>query len=130
MHRPTRAPRASSYLRQRAASESTGASRVKELLAVHGLSPRKRMGRNFLVREELADKIVDHCGLDPEDVAVVIGPGAGALTLRLARRVRRLVAVEMDRRLAALMREELSGFTRVELVEADFLELDLVALAA
>ena len=130
MHRPTRAPRASSYLRQRAASESTGASRVKELLAVHGLSPRKRMGQNFLVREELADKIVDHCRLDPEDVAVEIGPGAGALTLRLARRVRRLVAVEVDRGLAALMREELSGFPRVELVEADFLELDLVALAA
>ena len=130
MHRPTRAPRASSYLRQRAASESTGASRVKELLAVHGLSPRKRMGQNFLVREELADKIVDHCRLDPEDVAVEIGPGAGALTLRLARRVRRLVAVEMDRGLAALMREELSGVPRVELVEADFLELDLAALAA
>lgn len=129
MHRPSRAPRASSYLRQRAASESTGASRVKELLAVHGLSPRKRMGQNFLVREELADKIVDHCRLDPEDVAVEIGPGAGALTLRLARRVRHLVAVEMDRGLAALLREELSGFPRVELVEADFLELDLTIVA-
>lgn len=130
MSRPSRAPRASSYLRQRAASESTGASRVKELLAVHGLSPRKRMGQNFLVREDLADRIVEHCRLDADDVAVEIGPGAGALTLRLAHRVRHLVAVEMDRGLAVLMREELSGFPRVELVEADFLELDLAALAA
>ncbi|MGH6954582.1 MAG: 16S rRNA (adenine(1518)-N(6)/adenine(1519)-N(6))-dimethyltransferase RsmA [Alphaproteobacteria bacterium] len=130
MHRPSRVPKASSYLRQRAASEATGAGRVKELLAIHGLSPRRRMGQNFLIRDELADRIVEHCRLEPDEVAVEIGPGAGALTLRIARRVRHLVAVEMDRGLAALMREELSGFPRVELVEADFLELDLMALAA
>ena len=130
MPRPARAPRASAYLRRRAATEATEASRVKELLAVHGLAPRKRMGQNFLVREELAERIVEHCRLEPDDVAVEIGPGAGALTLRLARKVRHLVAVEMDRGLAHLMREELSGFPRAELVEADFLELDLAALAA
>jgi 16S rRNA (adenine1518-N6/adenine1519-N6)-dimethyltransferase len=130
MPRPVRPPRASNYLRQRASSEATEAGRVKELLAVHGLAPRKRFGQNFLIREELAERIVEHCRLDAEDVAVEIGPGAGALTLRIARRVRNLVAVEMDRGLAAVMREELSGFPRVELLEADFLELDLAALAA
>jgi 16S rRNA (adenine1518-N6/adenine1519-N6)-dimethyltransferase len=130
MLRPSRTPRASSYIRQRAASESTAARRVKELLAAHGLSPRKRFGQNFLVREEIAERIVGHCRLDPDDVAVEIGPGAGALTLGLARRVRHLVAVEMDRGLAALLREELNGFPGVELVESDFLALDLAALAA
>ena len=129
MARPLRVSRASSYLRQRAASEATGASRVKELLAVHGLAPRRRLGQNFLIREELAERIVEHCRLDPDEVAVEIGPGVGALTLQIARRVRHLVAVEMDRGLAALMREETTGFPRVELVEADFLELDLATLA-
>src|SRR5439155_25981544 len=119
MPRPTRAPRASAYIRDRASAESTGAARTKELLAAHGLSPRKRFGQNFLVREELAERIVDLCRLDPDDVAVEIGPGAGALTLRIARSVRQLVAVEMDRGLAALLREELSGFPRVELIEGD-----------
>jgi 16S rRNA (adenine1518-N6/adenine1519-N6)-dimethyltransferase len=130
MARPPRVSRASSYLRQRAASEATGASRVKELLAVHGLAPRKRLGQNFLIREEMAERIVEHCRLEPDEVAVEIGPGVGAITLRIARRVRHLVAVEMDRGLAALMREETSGFPRVDLVEGDFLELDLAALAA
>jgi 16S rRNA (adenine1518-N6/adenine1519-N6)-dimethyltransferase len=130
MPRPSRPPRASAYLRHRAATESTGASRVKELLAVHGLSPRKRMGQNFLIREELAERIVEHCRLEPDDVAVEIGPGAGALTPGLARRARLLIAVEMDRGLAQLLREELAGFPRVELIEGDFLELDLTALAA
>ena len=130
MRRPSRAPRASAYLRHRAATEASEASRVKELLAVHGLSPRKRMGQNFLIREELAERIVEHCRLEPDEVAVEIGPGAGALTLRLARRVQHLIAAEMDRGLAQLLRDELAGFPRVELVEADFLELDLAALAA
>jgi 16S rRNA (adenine1518-N6/adenine1519-N6)-dimethyltransferase len=130
MRRASRVPQASSYIRQRAATEARGAARVKELLAVHGLSPRKRFGQNFLVREDIAERIVEHCRLDPADVAVEIGPGAGALTLGLARRVRHLVAVEMDRGLAALLREELSGFPGVELVEGDILDLDLAAIAA
>lgn len=130
MPRPLRAPRASSYVRQRAASEISEAGRVKDLFAVHGLSPRKRFGQNFLVREDVADRIVEHCRLDPDDVAVEIGPGAGALTLRLARRVRHLIAVEMDRGLSALLHDELSGFPGIELVEGDFLTTDLKALAA
>ena len=129
MLRPSRTPRASAYVRQRAAIEVTEARRVKDLLAAHGLSPRKRFGQNFLIREELAERIVEQCRLDPDDVAVEIGPGAGALTLGLARRVRHLVAVEKDRGLAALLREELSGFPGVDLLEADFLEVGLAALA-
>src|SRR5262245_44187272 len=128
MRRPSRTPRASSYLRQRAAAEPSEIARVKTLLAVHGLAPRKRLGQNFLIREELAERIVEHCRLEESDVAVEIGPGAGALTPRLARRVRHLVAVEMDRGLAAVLREELSGFPRVDVLEQDFLALDLAAL--
>ncbi|MBI1797299.1 MAG: ribosomal RNA small subunit methyltransferase A [Candidatus Eisenbacteria bacterium] len=130
MVRPPRAPRASAYVRRRAATEPGEAARVKDLLAVHGLSPRKRFGQNFLIREETAERIVDHARLDPADVAVEIGPGAGALTFRLARRVRKLIAVELDRGLAAAMREEAAGFPGVDLIEGDFLELDLAALAA
>ena len=49
-----RAPRASSYIRERAASEGSEGSRVREALAIRGLSPRKRFGQNFLIREDLA----------------------------------------------------------------------------
>ncbi len=130
MPRPLRAPRASAYVRQRAAGEISEAARVKELLAVHGLTPRKRFGQNFLVREEVAERIVEHCHLGADDVAVEIGPGAGALTERLARRARHLVAIEMDRGLAAALRDELAGFPGIDLVESDFLETDLPAIAS
>ncbi len=121
--------RASSWLLGRAAAEGSEIARLKRTLAERGLAPRKRWGQNFLVREDLAERIVDHCRLTEDDVAVEIGPGAGALTARLAARVRALVAVEKDPGLAAFLREELAEIRQVEIVEGDFLELDLARMA-
>jgi 16S rRNA (adenine1518-N6/adenine1519-N6)-dimethyltransferase len=130
---PSPTPRArgrvSRYIRERAAAETSEIKRVKQALAERGLAPRKRYGQNFLVREDLAERIAEHCHLAAEDVAVEIGPGAGALTPRLARRVRHLIAVEKDAGLAALLREELAELPRLEIVEGDFLEVDLASLA-
>jgi 16S rRNA (adenine1518-N6/adenine1519-N6)-dimethyltransferase len=124
-------PGASAYIRDRAAKESGGGARaVKEALEARGLSPRRRFGQNFLVRDELAERIVEHAHLRNDDAVVEIGPGAGALTPRLAQRCRSLVAVEKDTGLAAYLREDLSGLANVEIVEGDFLEFDLAACAA
>ena len=122
-------PRASAWLRGKVAAEGSELSRVKRALAERGLAPLKRMGQNFLVREDLAGRIVEHCHLQEDDVAVEIGPGAGALTPRIAARVRALIAIEKDTGLAALLREELAEIPRLELVEGDFLEFDLAAAA-
>jgi 16S rRNA (adenine1518-N6/adenine1519-N6)-dimethyltransferase len=103
---------------------------VKQALAERGLSPRKRFGQNFLVREDLAERIVEHFRLREDDVAIEIGPGTGALTSLIAPRVRHLVAVEKDVGLLELLREELAELPRVDLVLGDFLELDLAAVAA
>jgi 16S rRNA (adenine1518-N6/adenine1519-N6)-dimethyltransferase len=121
--------RASSYVRERAALEGSGAARVKQALAERGLAPRKRFGQNFLVREDLAERIVEHSRLREDDVVVEIGPGAGALTSHLARRVRHVIAVERDAGLAELLREELAEMPRVDIVEGDFLEFDLAEAA-
>src|SRR5207247_10549705 len=87
-------PRASHYVRERAALEGSPKSRLREALAARGLAPRKRYGQNFLVRDDLAERIVEQSHLKPEDVVIEIGPGAGALTPLIAQRVRRVVAVE------------------------------------
>jgi 16S rRNA (adenine1518-N6/adenine1519-N6)-dimethyltransferase len=124
-----RGGRVSRYIRDRASQEGSEGSRVKDALASRGLSPRRRFGQNFLLREDLAERIVEHCHLREDDVAVEIGPGAGALTARIARRVRHLIAVEKDLGLAELLREELGDLPRLEIVEGDFLEYDLAAAA-
>ncbi|NOT33287.1 MAG: ribosomal RNA small subunit methyltransferase A, partial [Candidatus Eisenbacteria bacterium] len=114
----------------RAALEISAASRTRDAMAARGLSPRKRFGQNFLVRPELAERIVEHCHLNSEDVVVEIGPGAGALTGLLATRCAQLIAVEKDDGLSELLREEYDGIEQVTIVNADFLEFDLTALAA
>ena len=121
--------RVSAYIREKASAEGSELARVKRTLTERGLSPRRRFGQNFLIREELAERIVEHCRLRDDDVAVEIGPGAGALTLRIATRVRQLIAVEKDAGLAEYLREEMAEWSKVEIVEADFLEFDLVAAA-
>src|SRR5262245_29605712 len=103
---PRPARRASSYVRERAAAQGSAVPRLRLALAARGLSPRRRFGQNFLVREDLAGRIVESCHLREDDVAVEIGPGAGALTPLIAQRVRRVIAVEKDLGLASLLREE------------------------
>jgi 16S rRNA (adenine1518-N6/adenine1519-N6)-dimethyltransferase len=116
-------------VRERASLEGSELSRLKLDLAARGLSPRKRFGQNFLVRADLAERIVSHSHLDANDVVVEIGPGAGALTLHVASRVRRLIAIEKDDGLAEMLREQLAEAPGLEILHADFLEVDLAALA-
>jgi 16S rRNA (adenine1518-N6/adenine1519-N6)-dimethyltransferase len=122
-------PRVSAYVRERAQLEKGSARQVKDVLAARGLSPRRRFGQNFLVRNELAQRIAEHCHLREDDVVVEIGPGTGALTEHLIGRARHLIAVEKDIGLAEHLREEFGDLPRVTLIEGDFLELDLAPLA-
>ena len=127
--RGPRPARASQYVRERASHEGSPRSRVQQALASRGLSPRKRFGQNFLIRDDLAQRIAEHAHLHDDDVVVEIGPGAGALTPHLAQRARQVVAVEKDIGLAALLREEMQELPRITIVEADFLEFDVAAVA-
>ncbi|MEO5989637.1 MAG: 16S rRNA (adenine(1518)-N(6)/adenine(1519)-N(6))-dimethyltransferase RsmA [Candidatus Eisenbacteria bacterium] len=125
-----RRPHASNYIRDKASLESGGElQRVKDVLASRGLSPRKRFGQNFLIRDELCERIVEHGHLREDDIVVEIGPGAGGLTPRIARRVKHLIAVEKDMGLVEYLLEEFAETPRVTIVQGDFLEFDLAACA-
>ncbi len=91
------------------------------------LKARKRFGQHFL-EAAWVRKVVDAIRPAPDDVFLEIGPGRGALTFQLAPRVRRIVAVEIDRDLAALLEREAPP--NVRMVTADVLDTDLRALLA
>jgi len=122
--------RISNYVRDRAVLEKTGPKRVREILAARGLAPRRRFGQNFLVRPDLAERIVEHAHVREDDVVVEIGPGTGALTAHFASRARHLIAIEKDTGLAEFLREEFAELPRVSIEPGDFLDSDLAALAA
>lgn len=88
---------------------------------------RKRFGQHFL-EPAWVTKLIDALGAKPEDVFLEIGPGRGALTRPLAERVSQVLAVEIDRDLAAVLPSRVPA--NVQVIEGDFLQLDLATLLA
>jgi 16S rRNA (adenine1518-N6/adenine1519-N6)-dimethyltransferase len=97
---------------------------VREILDRYGISPRKRFGQNFLHDPAVAARIVEVSGVRPGDAVLEIGPGLGALTVPLLERGARVVAVEVDRRICAYLRDELAGRPGFVLLEANALDVD------
>jgi 16S rRNA (adenine1518-N6/adenine1519-N6)-dimethyltransferase len=94
---------------------------------VHGHTARKRFGQNFLADPVYVARIVDAIDPKPGERIVEIGPGLAALTGRLVERAARITAIEIDRDLAARLRERFLP-ERLELIEGDALEIDFGAL--
>ncbi|HKW67343.1 MAG TPA: 16S rRNA (adenine(1518)-N(6)/adenine(1519)-N(6))-dimethyltransferase RsmA [Terriglobales bacterium] len=90
------------------------------------LAQRKRpkLGQHFLADQHAAQRIVDSLGQVSEKTVIEIGPGRGVLTAMLAERARRLIAIELDRVLAAQLRMSLVRFENVEIIEGDILSID------
>ncbi len=93
----------------------------RAILRELGLQPSKGLGQNFLVDETVPPKILAAAAIEPEDCVVEIGPGVGVLTLRLAPQVRKLTAVELDKRLYPFLRQSLAAYPGARLVEGDAL---------
>lgn len=94
------------------------------LLRRHRIELKHRLGQNFLTDPALRDAIAESAGITPEDEVLEVGAGVGTLTVALAPRCRRLVAVELDGRLIGALREALAGLDNVEVVRTDILRFN------
>jgi len=93
--------------------------------------PRRRkpkLGQHFLIDRSAAGRIADALGDISQSTVLEIGPGRGALTSLLSRRARRVIAIELDRVLAAQLRMNLAQTTNVEIIEGDILAVDFDTL--
>lgn len=118
----------SKQARQDAGLQVATPKRTKEIIARHGFSFKKSLGQNFLIDQNILDKIVAAAGLDKTKGALEIGPGIGALTQKLADAAKVVTAVEIDNRLLPILAEVLEDQSHVEVVHGDVLKLDLRAL--
>lgn len=89
---------------------------------------KPKLGQHFLADPDYAQRIVDALGDLSQSTVLEIGPGRGILTGQLAKRARRLIAVELDRVLAAQLRLKFGMYRNVEILEADILAIDLDSL--
>ncbi len=91
--------------------------------------PLKRFGQNFLIDKNIVLKILNAASVSKEDAVLEIGPGRGALTLKLALEAGKFCAVEIDRGLAKDLSVSLAGAENAEVILGDILDFDLIRYA-
>lgn len=101
---------------------------VRAVLTRHGFSFSKSLGQNFLIDDTICPRMAEAAVESPEDGVLEIGPGIGVLTAQLGLRAKKVVSVELDRRLIPVLSETLGEFQNVEVVCGDVLKLDLASL--
>ncbi len=103
-------------------------AQTKRLLRHFDLRARKGLGQHFLVDGEVLQLIASAAELTPADVIVEVGPGLGVLTKELARQAGWVIAIELDDKLAALLRQTLAPFDNVTIINDDVLKIEPEAL--
>ncbi len=98
-------------------------STIRALLKAHGFSLTKSLGQNFLINRSVCPRMAKEANVQ-DSVVVEIGPGIGVLTAELARRARRVIALELDSRLLPVLSQTLAEFDNVQIVQADALRLN------
>jgi 16S rRNA (adenine1518-N6/adenine1519-N6)-dimethyltransferase len=101
---------------------------LRALLDTHGLRPKKSLGQNFLVNENLLKAIVRAADVQPTDCVIEVGPGVGTLTHQLALAAECVIAVELDQDMVAILRETLAEHHNVTIVHDDILKVDIAKI--
>jgi 16S rRNA (adenine1518-N6/adenine1519-N6)-dimethyltransferase len=99
-------------------------AQTKRRLRKFGLKPRKGLGQHFLVDEEVLGVILAAADITPGDIIVEVGPGLGILTEALAKKAGGVIAIELDDKLAALLKKTLASFNNVTIVNDDALNIE------
>lgn len=102
---------------------------VKSVLASRKLTPKKKLGQNFLVNPRDAERIVDAAGITAGDTVIEVGVGLGAMTRYLAEKARQVIGIEIDSGIMELHRDENDLPKNVRLIHQDILKTDFTELA-
>ena len=101
---------------------------IRKELSEYGLTPRKRWGQHFLVDRNILNKIIRTAEITNEDVVLEVGPGLGEMTLALAHQAKRVIAVEIDPKLAEILEKKVGTTPNVVVVRKDILKVDFQEL--
>lgn len=101
-------------------------STIKEIKERYGFKISKSLGQNFLTDKNVIDKIIGAMNLTPQDLVIEIGPGLGVLTAEAAPQAGKVIAVEIDKNLIPILKENMEEFDNVEIINQDFIKINLI----
>jgi 16S rRNA (adenine1518-N6/adenine1519-N6)-dimethyltransferase len=102
----------------------TNIRELRNFLYAHHIQPNKAFGQNFLVDHDVLLHIVEAAEIHAGDQVLELGAGSGVLTRELAKRARRVVAVELEREMLSLLTKTTRNYTNVEIMERNLLYVD------
>lgn len=106
------------------------AEKTKEIIGHFKFKFNKNLGQNFLINEEILEMTVESMNLNEESCVIEIGPGIGTLTQEMAKRCKRVVAIEIDDTLIPILNETLGDYTNVKIIHRDALKVDFNSIIA
>jgi len=97
---------------------------IQNLLEKHKTRPSKGFGQNFLIDKDVLKKIIQAAEISPKEVVLEIGPGVGNLTQELAKKAKKVIAIEKDPKMVEILKENLKNFNNIEAIQGDILKIE------
>ena len=97
---------------------------IKRILSKYGFTFSKALGQNFLIDPDVCPKMAESLNADDKTGVLEIGPGIGVLTKELGKVAKKVVSIELDKRLLPVLEETLGDYDNIEIVNGDVMELD------
>ena len=98
---------------------------TKFIMKKYNIKAKKELGQNFLINKEVIDKIISSSEIDEDDLVIEIGPGLGTLTKYLLEKAKKVICIELDKKMIKILRERFSLYENFELLNQDILKVDL-----
>lgn len=104
---------------------STILEETRFIMNQYHIRANKSLGQNFLVHQEVIETIVDRSEIGKQDLVIEIGPGLGTLTKFLLERARKVICIELDKKMVNILQDRFSFYDNFEILNQDILKVDL-----
>jgi 16S rRNA (adenine1518-N6/adenine1519-N6)-dimethyltransferase len=98
---------------------------IKKLLKIYNVFPRKKLGQHFLCDDEILHKMVSYASLSDKDIVLEIGAGFGLLTELIAKKAKHVFSVEIDPKLATILKKRLYSYRNISIIQNDIRKISL-----
>ena len=98
---------------------------TKFIMNKYNIKANKSLGQNFLINEEVVNKLVESSGINNEDLVIEIGPGLGTLTKFLLEKAKKVICIELDPKMITILNDRFKLYSNLEIKNEDILKVDL-----
>ena len=98
---------------------------TKSIMKKYGIRANKSLGQNFLISNEVVEKIINASDIKENDMVIEIGPGLGTLTKFLLQKAKKVLCVELDKKMIKILNDRFSDCNNFELINEDILKVNL-----